>query len=297
MNAGISRSVIWLALLVPVGASARDSHRYDHYDHHDGYVLVENDTPEALLVRVEGNDSRLLRPNETVRFRADGGYVNVSASYEAFGAQQPLSSRTVKVYPGRTSEVELRPPSRGLVRVVNDTGVYAEVLADGRELARLRPGQSQVLSLSLGSTTLSMVANGVLVQRDYVYVRPFVEATIVGRAPGRADLLVYNPFPFSITLTCDRGMTRTVEPRARVVYDDVAVGTFHLVARRTNGQVVDDERIRVDPWRGASWTIDPPSTGLVRLDNEHHEPVRVYQQGQLVAVLQARQDTTCGGGS
>lgn len=289
MNAGFSRSILVLALAVPLTASAHGSTRNHRYD---GYVRVENDTAEALLVRVDGNDSRLLRPWETVRFRADSGYVSVSATYEAFGQQQLLANRTVKVYAGRTSEVELRPPSRGLVRVVNDTGVYAELLADGREVAELRPGQAQVVSLSLGNTSLVLVANGVAVERARVDVRPFIETTLVGRAPARADLVVYNPFPFAVTLTCDRGLSRVVEARGRVVYDDVPVGSFHLVARRSSGQVVDDERIAVDPWRGGAWTIDPPTTGLVRLDNEHHEPVRVYQSGRLVATLGARQDST-----
>ncbi len=289
MYAGISRSVALLCLLAPAVANAHGSTRSHRYD---GYVRVENETSEALTVRVDGNDARVLAPWETVRFRADSGYVVVSATYKAFGESRLLSNKTVKVYGGRTADVELRPPSTALVKVVNNTGVPAELVASGREVAELAPSQSRIVALPLGSTSLDLVANGRVVEHEHVYLRPFEEETITGFAPSRADLVVYNPLPFSVTLTCDRGLTRTVESRGRVVYEDVAVGAFHLVARRPGGERVDEEQIRVDPWRGGSWTIDPPREGLVQLENEHHEGVRVYADGRIVAMLNAEQDHT-----
>ncbi len=289
MYAGISRSVALLCLLAPTVANAHGSSRNDRYD---GYVRVENETGEALTVRVDGGDARVLSPWETVRFRADSGYVVVSASYRAFGESRLLINKTVKVQSGRTADVELRPPSTALVKVVNNTGVPAELHANGREVTELSPSQSRIVSLPLGSTSLDLVASGRVVEHEHVYLRAFEEETIVGYAPARADLVVYNPLPFSVTLTCDRGLTRTVESRGRVVYDDVAVGNFHLVARRPSGERVDEEQIRVDPWRGGSWTIEPPREGLVRLENEHHEGVRVYADGRIVLMLNAEQDHT-----
>ncbi|MBM4390167.1 MAG: hypothetical protein FJ090_03515 [Deltaproteobacteria bacterium] len=289
MYACISRSVALLCLLAPAAASAHGSSRDHRYD---GYVRVENETGEALTVRVDGNDARVLGPWETARFRADSGYVVVSASYRAFGESRLLVNKTVKVYRGRTADVELRPPSTTLVKVVNNTGVPAELRSSGREVVDLAPSQSRIVSLPVGSASLELVANGRIVEHEHLYLRPFEEETITGFAPSRADLVVYNPLPFPVALTCDRGLTRTVEPRGRVVYDDVAVGSFHLVARRPGGERVDEEQIRIDPWRGGSWTIDPPSQGLVRLDNEHHEGVRVYADGRIIAMLNAEQDHT-----
>jgi hypothetical protein len=278
----VNRTVIVAAIAVlPTLASAQSRH------HHSptSTVYVDNDTSATMTVTVDGNSRRTLAPHESGRFTAWGDHATIHADYRLYGETRALVDAVIRVSPGRSTWYELNSPRQALVEVVNETGVSAELIADGREVAELRAGQTRFVSLPVGRTDLRMVANGVTVERRELTLRALEETVIVGRAPRFADVTVYNPFPFAVTLTCDRGMRRTVEAYGRTTYDDVAVGSFHLVATRANGQRVDEERINVRAWSGGSWTLDPPSTGLVRIDSDVARSVRVTVDGRIVTIL------------
>jgi hypothetical protein len=258
----------------------------------NGVVQVMNRTPVPITVSVEGGATRSLVPWETARFSVPEGNRSVVATYSQFGVTQTLFRTEVRVRDYRVAQVDATPPSVGKVRVVNDTGVMASVLDNGREVAELAPGSSRILTVPLGRNDVHIVAEGITVESEHLVVNAFGDDTVVGRAPRFADLVVTNPLPFAVDLQLDRGGGRRVGAYGSVVFEDVRVGVVDVTVRRLGGQLVERESVRVDPFRGARMRIDAPSTGLVKLESADDDMLRVTLDGRLVATMAPFQEVT-----
>ena len=291
MNALTCRTLAVLALAaVPSLASARGNRHADSSEHGWTTVLVENETSTVVTVSVDSGVSKVLGPYQTELFPATGKYAEIEATYVQFGERRMLTSAMVPLSRGRTTQFEVRPVNVGLMKLVNETGVPADVYADGREIAELRAGDTQIVKVPLGHAHVEMIAHGYVVARLDTTVRAFAEPTLVGRAPTVASVTVVNPFPFDLRVSDERGNTRTIAERGRTVFTNVPVGSVRFVARRVSGDVVDDERVAVRSWTGATWTPDPPTTGLVRLDSNYGRTARVLADGRIVAMVSAYDD-------
>jgi hypothetical protein len=288
MNALTLRSFTILLLgAVPAAASARGGHDHSYASHHSATVLVDNETSVAVTVTVDRGQTRVLAPYESARFVASGKYAEISSSYVQFGERRQLASGLIPIRSGRTAYFDIEPVTVGLLKVVNDTGISAEVYLDGRELIDLDVGQTRLVRVPLGPARIEMRARGQSVARLDTTIRAFAEPTLVGRAPSFASVTVINPFPFDIRVSDDRGNTRTIDERGRAVFGNVPVGNTQLVARRLSGEVIDQEHVSVRAWSGAVWTVDPPSTGVLLVDSNVGRTTRVLVDGRVTAILPA----------
>lgn len=280
-----------LALLVlaalPTTALARSHRSYDYRDYTRATVFIENETSAAMTVSVDRGVPQTIGPYQTEAFVATGRYAEIEATYVQFGERHTLTKSLLALNGRRTLEFELEPVSVALMKLVNDTGVSAEVFADGREIAELRAGETRIVRMPVGHARVEMIANGVNVARLDTHIRAFAEPTLVGRAPTVANVTVVNPFPFELRVTDERGNTRSIEPRGKAVFVGQTVGSARFIARRTNGDVVDDERVNVRSWSGALWTPDVPTTGLVRIDSDYGRTARVLADGRIIAMIPA----------
>lgn len=257
-----------------------------------GYVSIDNHAGVPMTVTVEGSGSRVLAAWESGRFATYEGDISVRAAYTQYGSSFSLVNREVRVRAHRTTDVTLNAPDAGKVRLVNDTGVASTVFLNGRTLANLSAGSTRILSVPLGPNELTMVANGVRVESARVDVRPFSESTVVGKAPAFADLIVSNPLPFAVDVTVDHGSARRLSATSSTVFPHVRVGRVEVESKRIGGYLIDEEPVSVRAWSGAEMTIDTPRTGLVKLDNDARELVRVFVDGRLVSLLEPHADAT-----
>ncbi len=257
-----------------------------------GYVSIDNHAGVPLSVTVEGSGARVVGAWETVRFATYEGEISVGATYSQYGNTYSLAHRDVRVRSHRTTSLTLGAPESGKVKVVNDTGVTASVFLNGRTFTSLTPGASRILTVPLGKTELTMFANGVRVESACLEVRPFSESTVVAHAPAFADLIVSNPLPFAVDVTVDHGSQRRVAASSSTVFTDVRVGRVEVEYERLGGFAIDDEIVNVRAWSGAEMTVNTPRTGLVRLDSDAGEFVRVFIDGRLVSLVEPFAETT-----
>ncbi len=165
--------------------------------------------------------------------------------------------------------------------VDNDVGRAVTVLADGRQVdvvsagafARVRiPGDTRRVEARVGARRIAMLSLDTM-DRVWRLERPTETA-----------VLVKNPLPVAVAVTLG-GLTRTLGPGATSVFDDVAVGSSTFVARRTTGQLIDRDTVRLSAFDDFRWEVDPPETGLVQVKNRWSSPVEVLINGVLVDVL------------
>ena len=282
-----------LAMLsLAAAATPAEAHSRHGQSWPTGTVLVENRSGIPVSVYVEGSGIRSLRAWETAAVPAVEGYDVVRATYQDQGSTYTLATREVRVRRYRTSVVELSPPTVAHVLAVNDTGVRAEVFVNGREAAELSPGSSRTLSVAPGFARLEMVANGTTVESKRVEVTPLDGTTIVGHAPRFGDIVVQNPLPFAVDISLNGGKERRIEAYGSTRLIGVAVGTAEVSVRRTEGFLVDNERVNVRPWSGGAMIVDVPQTGLVRMQSNDDSTLRVFVDGRLVRMLSPFEDAT-----
>lgn len=256
-----------------------------------GVVQVVNRAGTVLTVTVDGQAPRTLAPNQTTNLTVLAGEVRVRASYRLFGQEIPLDTARTWVSAGRVATAAFTPATTARLLVSNPTPAYATVLADGREVGTLAPGQERLLVLPARATTVSLLADGHLVRTQRLELRPYDEPRLRVELPTRGDLVVQNPLPIPIQLVCDRGLVRTLEPYGRTEYEDLPVGSFHLTARRLTGELIDQATSRVDPWVDTTWRVDAPTTGVLAVDNDHWLSVKLLVDGRVTNTLDADRDT------
>jgi hypothetical protein len=288
----MNRTVPSMFAILGLALIATPAEARSHRARDVGTVEVMNRTSVPLTVSVESGGTRVLSPWETARFGALEGRRTVRATYEQFGMAQTLFATEVRVHEYRSVRLDARPPESGRIRVVNETGVRATVLDNGREVAELAPGTSRILTVPLGRNDVHVIAAGITVESEHLIVNAFDDDTVVGRVPRFADLVVKNPLPFAVDVQVDGRPSRRVSAYGSVVLDDVRTGRTEVTVRRTTGQVVDQSNVSVDPFRGGYMRVDVPNTGLVKLESADDDMLRVTLDGRLVATMAPFQQVT-----
>ena len=290
MKASIPGIVLALAL-AGLSTPAAASHRRPPPPP-TGTIVVENHTGVPVMVSVEGEGARIVAARESARFTARDGTVDVRATYRQYGSTFTLTQRRVQVRAHRSTEVDLRAPSQGQVQIVNTTGRESRVIVNGRTTATLDVGTSRILTVPLGRNEITVVANGRVVESEWVDVRPFSDETLVARAPSFADLVVSNPLPFPVDVRVGHGAKRRIASESSVSFANVPVGETDVESWRVEGYILDHERVDVRAWTGGRVVVDTPRTGLVRVDSDLGQALRVFVDGRAVTVLEPYADTT-----
>lgn len=251
-----------------------------------GRIVVINDSGAPMNVMLAGRESRTVADHERVMLIAPIGDQALRATYSQLGRMRTLDAEMVSVQPYETTVVTLHPDRNSRVRVTNDTSTAATVFADGRLVASLEPGGSQVVRVRVGAVAFEMTSESgrTLEERD-MFVAPYAENAWIVSRPTTADLVVSNPLQIPVTVD-GAGGSRQIPAFGRVVFDDVPIGTLHLIARRTSGQVVDEDTVAVRA-DGGTWRVDPPRFGLVALTSSAGAPVTVLSDGVTVGHLDA----------
>lgn len=192
--------------------------------------------------------------------------------------------------PDRPATLVLPRLTTARVQISNRTGRNAMLFVNGQPAGEMRPDEVRILERPLGPVDLSLKVGNEEAGRSHLELQAFVEHRFSVERPTVADIVVVNPFPMPIELVCDRGLVRTLPAFGRVVYEDLPVGSFHLTARRISDEYIDDAVIPVQPYMQSQWKVDPPTTGLVALDNSHWNTTRIYVDGKSTTSLGADQD-------
>lgn len=283
----VTAAALGLALVsTPAEARSRHARAWDM-----GTVEVQNRAGVPLVVQVEGGGIRTLMPFETERFVVPEGRRSVEATYELYGKRFTLFSREVRVHDHRVTRLEATPVESAQVRLINDSGAEAEFVVSGREVAELQPGESRIVRLPFGEAQIQAFARGIQLESESVFLRPFSETTLIAEPPSTAQLVVDNPLPIAVQVAVGPA-ERRIEPYGRAVFERVPVGSVEVLTRRVSGERLDCERVSVRAWTGGHLTVETPTVGLVRLESEDDDMLRVFVDGHVVATLAPMQVST-----
>lgn len=245
-------------------------------------VTVHNDTPATVTTTVDGIRVQLAA-GQTRSIAIPAGSSTLVATYEQFGRVTTLRTEAFFLRSGRSTYVELDAPLTTRVLLTNESERGGTVLINGRQAESLGPHESELVTVPVGMAQLAFLVDGRQVDSQRMQLLPMVEQRWSMDLPRTGDLVVYNPLPIPVVLTCDRGLKRTVAAFGQTRYDDLALGSFHLRATRVTGEAVDDLRASIQPMTDARVTVDAPTTGLVAIDNDTSTPVDVYERGRRIA--------------
>lgn len=250
-----------------------------------GRITVTNTAGGPVTLSIEGLPARKLATWETATLAVPPGQRRVKVAYVQFGVEHVLENRRLDVQPTSSAYFSVRAERNARVLVRNNYDLSGAVRINGRDVALLAPHEARVLTTTAGNVFLEMTVGNRVVDQKQLNLVPFAEPTWTVDPPRVADLVVSNPLPIPVVLTCDRGLVRTLGPRSQTVYDDVPLGTFHLTARRVTGEYVDDATSAIRYDVANVWRVDAPATGLVNLDNNNPIPSRVLVDGTQRASL------------
>lgn len=255
-----------------------------------GRLTVTNTAGGPVTLSVEGLAPRALATWETATLSVTPGQRRVKVSYVQFGVEHVLENRRVDLLPNGSAYVAVRAERSARILIRNNYDIPATVTINDRVVATLTPHEARVLTTPAGSARLVMTANSRILDQKQMTLVPFAEPVWTVDPPRVADLVISNPLPIPVVLTCDRGLVRTVAPRGQTVYDDLPLGSFHLTARRVTGEYIDDATTAIRYDITNMWRVDAPTTGIVVLDNDNRMPTRLYVDGALRESLSPGED-------
>ncbi|MCB9758328.1 MAG: hypothetical protein H6739_00670 [Alphaproteobacteria bacterium] len=171
---------------------------------------------------------------------------------------------------------------RGTLMVQNLTGRQINLYADGAIVASLAPGATPVY-LPVGVHELSVRVDGRVLNRITTHIDAYSAASWRVDAPATSELRVHNPLPIPVVVTGPGGATRTIPAYGEAFFAHVPVGSHALTVRRTSGQVLERRSLSVGPWEPAAYSVRPPSTGVVVVDNEQPKDLAIFVDGVRVA--------------
>lgn len=249
-----------------------------------GVLRVANDRAEPVLVQVDrdllgevaahGRRDLPLRPGlHEVTLRSRSGAL--------------LQRDTTRIQPGAVATVRLAA-LEAPVRVVNPLDRPVRLLVDGRDFGPLPAWSSRTVALLPGRHSLTLalvdrtvVTEGLLVPAD---ARPLTWAP---RPAMLGEVVVDNPLPIPVSLTCSRGLVRVVPAYGRTRYEGLGEGPFDLVLRRADGgERLGELRATVRAFDTVQVHVPEPRSGILALEsNRRHELFRVIVDGRHLADL------------
>ena len=255
-----------------------------------GMLSIYNDAGGSVTVTINGRSTLSLNDNGSAQLSVPAGNTFIKATYRQFGKDYLLESSQQSVRPGALTSVILEPETTARVSVSNKFSVPGLLMAEGRVLAELLPGETEIVDFHPGRVEFSLKAGNDVISKTQLDMVPMRDLRWTAEPPPSGTLLVVNPFPIPIELICDRGMVRTIPAYGKTVYDKLPVGSFHLTARRVSDEFIDDAASPIRPGAQTVWQVDPPKTGLVDLDNVHWTPTRLYIDGTQSGGMSPNQD-------
>jgi hypothetical protein len=253
-------------------------------------LSVINQAGGMVTVTINGRSTFSLMDDGQVQLTVPAGKASVKATYKQFGRDYVLESSYTQVYPGTLQQVLLEPETTARVAVSNKMTVSGQLIAEGRVLADLEPGETEIIEYHPGKVSMLLRSSTAVLGQATLDLKPFVDSRWTVEPPPVGDLLVINPLPIPIEVVCDRGMVRTIPAYGRTLYTGLKVGSFHLTARRVSDEPIDDAHSVIRSGAQTIWQVDPPSTGIVALDNQHWAGAQVFIDGVPKASLSPEQD-------
>lgn len=244
-----------------------------------GRVVVQNNAGVDVWVKLPDRSAQLLPVGRRLVADVAAGDAVVKASYMAFNTRILLERDRLNVAPGGVYTVVLRPEDEARVLVTNATPIEADLMIGANVMAHLLPGAQTIIATRPGLTSMSLVANGRALASTRMDLRPYTEPVWTVNRPATAQLVVTNPLPMPIRVAADGRGSRVVDAFQRTVFDDLPIGMVRVTATRLSGERVDDDVFDLRYGSTASWRVDAPITGLVRVDSEHGRTVWVGLDG------------------
>ncbi len=249
-------------------------------------LLVVNDAGSTVQLRLDGRPAGSLAPGQARQLVAPVGSHRVEATYVQLGVERSLRASSVRLSRGERRQVRLQPPTDSLVAVRNPLDRPVQLRIDGRLRGSLAPYERQLVAVDLGLARLELLVDGRVVDSDQRRVQAFAGMIWTPQPAMVGDVVVVNPLPIPVTLTCSRGFVRTVPAYGRTTYSEVNAGVFSLTVRRADGgETIGTLRPTVRAFERAQASVPQPSRGVVELVNPRRRAVQVFLDGRLLTTL------------
>lgn len=248
-----------------------------------GRISVSNDRGETILVQVDRHDQgQVAARSRTVLSVHPGRHEVVLRSRSG----QVLLRTVEDVRPGGSSSVRLAAIEAPL-RVLNPLDRTVRVMVDGEPRATLLPYASRSLTLELGRHSLALVLDGRSIVSEGVAVTTDRQQTWAPRPAMIGDLVVNNPLPIPVTLTCSRGLSRTLPAHGTTTYGGLSQGSFALTVRRAGGgELLGQLRPSVRAFDTVAVAVQPPTTGILAVTSQQRRGIaRVYVDGRFLTSI------------
>lgn len=224
-----------------------------------GRVLVDNDSGTAVTLLVPGRDPLFVHADEQAVLWLPYGETTVRATYEQFGRARTLEVETVNVVPRETAYVHLDPTSKTRLRVVNDSWLAADLFVNGALLARLEPGEREIVRVPVGALDLELRDDrGHVLDRERLATRAYADNVWTVELPRTAPVLVSNDNGIPVTVQVDGRFVASLGPWDEARFD-VAIGTHRIEVIDARGREVEDRTLDVTPWDTVRIDVDGPS--------------------------------------
>lgn len=251
-------------------------------------IVVENHAEAPLQLRLDGRGMGMLVPGEQRVLTTSPGHHEVVTTYRQQGVERTLQVDRVKLHSGERERVWLRPASDSLVAVANPLGRPVQVRVDGAVRATLAPHGRELIAMPLGRVRLDLVLDGRTIDSEQRTIRAYSDQAWTPRPALVGTLVVENPLPIPVTLTCARGLQRTIPAYGRTTYADVPEGPYGLTVRRADGgETIGSIRPQVQAYSTARVRVPEPSLGILAVHNPRNRAVRVLVDGRSIGVVQA----------
>ncbi len=233
-----------------------------------GHVRIENRTPEALSLELDGQPLARLEAG-TVGTYGPYGVPALTAAQEdhyaeetlkvfrAIGMRSGARYRAALAVTAGAVEVWVVLPARGQLVIDNrrDEGIVA--LVDGVERARVAPGEEKRIDAETGRTVVDLVGETTkALFRSVLAVRPDREHAIAAPA-GPLAVLVENHTGETLEIRVDETVLGRVEARSTATLPLPKRAAKTILAREVNGERTYTRRLAAPEDRITRWDIWP----------------------------------------
>ena len=254
-----------------------------------GRLLLENKTGGDVDLQIDRRDVGKLAAGASRSFSLEEGSHRIQAHYQVLGRELELEDRSVQLTESSSRSLVLRAPSRGLVRVENNTGRAGYLVVDGERERMLDPGEVVIVELPVGVARLSLKHRERSVFSETVEVRPFQAAFFTPEIL-TGELRVENPLRIPVRVELEGEQARLVEPRSSVLFRDLVEGRLTVRFETLDGLKIEGQSIRIRAGGRRSIEIPEPTLAQLELQSDSPRPADVYVDSTLVGSLGARGD-------
>lgn len=245
------------------------------YAYQSGSILVVNESGGDMNVTLpEWRESTLVRAGERALIDAPLGTTTVRATYVQLGDRRLLETETVVVHPYGASVVVLQPDTQTRLAVTNDTNANASLFGDGRFLADMYPGETELVKLPVGSVHLQLVSDsGRTLGETDLRARPYADLKWTVDSPRTGSFVVDSDVAIPTTILVDGHVVAHVNANAQRTLE-LSVGWHRVQVVDPRDRRIEDEWIEVTPYGVARMNVDPDGRPPT-FDGRHERPAAV----------------------